>query len=71
VDLAFVAEQYPLSPGLIRNAVVRACLIASRRNPSGISIAMADLEQALLDEETVPPEEAAPAPPSPVRMPDY
>jgi SpoVK/Ycf46/Vps4 family AAA+-type ATPase len=70
VDLPYLADQYPLSPGLIRNAVVRACLIASRRDPTGISLSMADLEQALADEEVEPPE-ATRAPAVAVRMPDY
>lgn len=52
VDLALLASKYPLSPGLIRNATARACLIAASRDPEVPCLSMTDLVRAVTEEES-------------------
>lgn len=50
LDLRVVAEKFPLTGGAIRNAVVRACLIASSRGLEERVLLMSDVTQAILEE---------------------
>jgi SpoVK/Ycf46/Vps4 family AAA+-type ATPase len=62
VNLATLADDFPMSGGAIRNAAVRACLIASSRGAKRL-LAMADLEQAVLEELGEDPRDRGAAPP--------
>jgi SpoVK/Ycf46/Vps4 family AAA+-type ATPase len=50
VDLRALAEDFPMTGGAIRNAAVRACLIAMTRGDDRKALTQAELARAIVDE---------------------